>query len=298
MSGELNTHPLASMFQRLAAIDANLRAEGGIIDEDWQPVNALCQADSELLEGCLRHTAKPYRPDLDRRTMASFFLGEYAYYLLAPLICGYLSEHRVPSFAPEEVAFRSRAYTWREGDESGEATRFEVRFVGARFACLVDDPFTADPNAHPLADESALLDWMRDEIIHHFAALIAQVSDSTGLSEHALWLIVADSCNFLFLNIGKGLRITERAQEISEQFIRAAESPLKNPKTRFLTLEYAGHRDTFCVRGGCCRYYTVSDAAEKCSTCVLRPPEEQNTKLLAHLSRKYAAETISQESTT
>jgi hypothetical protein len=210
-------------------------------------------------------------------------------------IGAYLMKKRVPELSIENVALRFQRYTWHEGGESGEADRIEVRFLSSRCAVLPDDELVGTPNALTLPDAAALREWMRQTLEAHLEPIINRVSAETRLSRHALWLLVADSCAALFLHLGKMLASHDEAMNDGLAFVRASASPMNNPKTDYVTLDYHGHCDTFRVRGGCCRYYTVSEAAnDYCSTCVLRKPEERDERLRQYIAKKITLqETVS-----
>ncbi|MDX2160434.1 MAG: ferric iron reductase [bacterium] len=286
-------HPLTPALQRVTALDENLIADFGTLTEGWFLASELLQPDSQRLADALTRQAANH-PHMDARTKGSYFLGEYAWYLPAAAIAAYLAEGRVPDLSLEQVALRWSRYTWHYEGESGEADRLEVRFVSGQFACLPDDAHSQHPNAQIMRDAEALREHLRSALVSHFTPLVEAVYARTNLSRYALWCLVADSFAALFQHLGEGLGDGERARAEAMALIKAAGSPMQTSKTRYFTLEFAGHCETFRARGGCCRYYTVSESGtDYCSTCVLRKPEDRAARLLAYMSKKYAQEPAS-----
>jgi ferric iron reductase protein FhuF len=283
---------LAQTLTDVALLDENLIASIGPVEPDWFHAAILLDAQSPLLQIVLDRQAANH-PHTEARTKASFFIGEYAWYVAASAVGAYLVDKRVPDLSIENVALRFQRYTWHEGDESGEADRIEVRYRSTRCVALPDDSLAADPDMLTLPDAAALREWMRQALEAHMTPLIDRVSAETRLSRHALWLVVADTCAGLFLHLGKQLGRQDEAMHEGLAFIRASASPMNNPKTGYITIESNGHCETFRARGGCCRYYTVSETADSyCSTCVLRKPEERDERLRQYIAQKIARQEI------
>jgi hypothetical protein len=279
---------LAQTLANVALLDENLIASIGPVEPDWFRAGVLLDAQSPLLQVVLDRQAANY-PHMEARTKASFFIGEYAWYVAASAVGAYLADKRVPDLSIENVALRFQRYIWHEGDESGEADRIEVRFLSTRCATLPDDPLADDTDSVVLPNPEALVQWMRQTLEAHMTLLIDRVSVETRLSRHALWLVVADTCAGLFLHLGKQLGRQDEAMREGLAFIKASVSPMNNPKTGYITINCNGHCETFRARGGCCRYYTVSETGQDyCSTCVLRKPEDRDERLRQYLAQKTA----------
>lgn len=280
------TAPISATLVRMAALDAYLMAEIGPHEPGWFYADDLLHnPTSALAEGLARQSAH-YRT-AERRTCGSFFIGDYAWYMPAAAIASYLAERRVPDLAPSNMALRYRTCTWEEDGQTGESERLDVRFLNGRFAALPNDPAADDPDALVLPDLDALRTWLRTRLEAHLAPLIDSVCTHTGLGKRAQWNLVADACAALFLYAGKALGDPARGQSEGLAFVKADGSPLHNPDTGYITLEWAGHCETFRTRGGCCRSYTRPDS-DKCTTCVLRPAEERHQRLRDYLAQKYA----------
>jgi hypothetical protein len=274
--------PLAATLARVAALDPHTFVAGmGDLAPGWFPATALYDSASARLDEGLAHSTRRY-PSAERRVAGAFFVGHYAWYLAGAAICAYLAERRVPDLAPQNVALRYSTYTWRAGDQSGEAETIEACFASGRFAALADDPAAAHPNAVLLPNASALLDWLRQALEQHMTPLIDAVQACTRLGKRAQWNLVADSCARLFQHAGK--QLGDEAYGCAEglAFIQAPASPMRASQTRYLALECNSHRDTFVERGGCCLYYRV-EPGQNCVTCPLRPAEERRQLLLAQL---------------
>jgi hypothetical protein len=279
------SHPLDATLLRVAALDENMYANVGTLETGWFPAAALMEAQSPFLEEALERQAAHY-PQMDSRTKGAYFIGRYSWYIAAAAIATYLAEGRVPDLSPHKLAL---CYE-QKGDKSGDAGRIHLRFLSRRFATLPHDPDAHHADALVLPNKDALRDWFRSTLEAHVTPLIARVHQQTRLGHYAQWCLVADSCAALFLNIGRMLKDEAQGKAEGLAFIKSPSSPMNNSKTGYVSLQYLDYRETFCVRGGCCRYYTVSDTAEKCSTCVLRKPEERNQRLLDYMAKQYAQE--------
>jgi hypothetical protein len=279
--------PLSTTLAQLTTIDAHyLSAEVGLPEAGWFSAQDLVFGNDALLaEGLARQTL--HHPTIKRRTCGSFFIGDYSWHVFATTLAAYFATRRVPDLDPANILLRYCTYAWEEDGESGESERISVRFLSERCAVLPDDPAADHPNTLILPDADALRSWLRTSLEAHLTPLISRIKLVTGLGVQAQWNLVADSCAALFLHVGQALGDPSRGQAEGLAFINAPGSPLKNPNTGYFTVEYAGHCETFRMRGGCCRYYTLPDQ-EKCSTCVLRSPEERRQRLTDYLTRKYA----------
>lgn len=287
MTTMVTSVPLAATLADISALDGQyLSTTIGGVAPGWFPANHLVGASSPALEEGLERQRNHY-PCADRRTCGSFFINIYAWYVFAPAIAAYLVTRRVPDLAPANMALQYRTYTWEEAGETGESERIDVRFLSGRFATLPDDPDADHPDALVLSNLAALRDWLRAGIEAHMLPLIDQVHDRTHLARRGQWTLVADACAALFLHIGTVLGDPARGQAEGLDVVKAPGSPLRNPGTGYVTLEWQGQCDTFRTRGGCCRYYTLPEG-HKCTTCVLRPAEERNQRLLEYMATKFA----------
>ena len=281
------THPLTETLARVAHAANYFYGEIGGLETGWFLASDLIQENSAALEAALAFQATNH-PNMDARSRGSYFIGEYTWFVPGVAVTAYMTERRVPDLSLENLALRFNKYTWHENGESGEGDRLEVRFLSGRFAALPDDPAAQHPDAVIVPDVNALRDWLRTSLETHLTPLIERINASTRLGRHAQWCLVADSCASLFLHGGTVIKDEAHGLAEGRAFIKAAGSPMKNPKTDYVSLQYLEHRDTYLTRGGCCRYYTFAEDGEKCSTCVLRKPEERDQLLLDYMSRKYA----------
>lgn len=281
-------HPLAATLKRVTVVDENAYADIGSLEAGWFLAADLLVPRLTRLEEALARQAVQH-PEMEARTRGSYFLGEYSWYVPDAVIAAYLAERRVPDLSLKNLALRSRTYTWHEGAESGEAERIDMRLLNGRFACLPDDPAAAHPDATVLPDADALHEHLRVSLEAHLTPLIERVHLLTRLGHHAQWCLVADSVAALFLHKVRALNDEAGGKAEGLAFIKAAEAPMNNPNTSYISLHYLDHRATFRARGGCCRYYTVSKTGKDyCSTCVLRKPEDRDARLLAYMQQKYA----------
>lgn len=283
---------LAGSLARVCARDpAAPTAEIGPLEAGWFRADDLWREATPYLADALARLAAQYAGS-DGRTCGAFFIGKYVWYLCAAAVEIYLAERRAPDLAPHNIALRYDTHSWEEDGESGETTRISVRFLSGRCAVLADDAAAGHAEAIVVSDAAALREWLRVSLESHLTPLIERIALMTRLGARAQWVLAADACAALFLRAGDMLGDTARAQAQGMAFIKAPDSPMRNPGTAYITLEYAGQSETFCARGGCCRYYTLP-AGAKCTMCVLRPPAERDERLRAYLAQKYASLSVS-----
>lgn len=286
-----NAHPLAATLARIPVTTWQPTADIGVLEADWFRATEMSENPARL-DQALALQARDY-PQMEPRTKGSYFIGEYAWYVPSAAVTALMAERRVPDLSLENVALRVSTVQWQEGDYSGESKRLDVRFLSGRFAALPDDPDAEHPDAVILPDETALREWLRSSIERHIAPLIEQIFVKTRLGRQAQWNLVADACAALFLGAGSLTSDQPRGEATGLAFVKAPGSPMKNPNTGYFTLEYGGHCETYRARGGCCRYYTVSENGEKCSTCVLVKQEERDQRILEYMAKRYAQGALS-----
>ena len=278
--------PLKDTLKKLETLIGQAYHIGEPDESSWFRAHELTDPNSANLGQSLARQVADYS-GMDARTQATFFINEYSWYVPEVAIGAFLLAKRIPDLSAENIALRYITYTWHEDDESGEAERLDVRFLSGRFACLPDDPAADHPDAQVLPDVDALREHLRTMLEAHLTPLIERVYARTKLSCHTQWMLVADACAAQFLNIGRTLN-EEQGKAEGMAFIKASGSPMNNNKTSYISLQYLDHCDTFRARGGCCRYYTVSETGDDyCTTCVLRKPEERDARLLAYMQKKY-----------
>jgi hypothetical protein len=280
------TPPLATTLAQASALYEQFECAYGPSADGWLHASDLLQHESAALQLCLARSVAQH-PNASRRVSGSFFLGEYVWYVVGAAVGSYLAARRVPTLDAKQLALCYHTYTWHEGEESGEAERIAVRFLCGRFAALPDDPAADHPDATVLPDQAALHDHLRWQIETHLAPLIAAVSNTTRLGQRAQWALAADTLASLFLYLGEAHGNAEAARAEGLGLIKAPGSPLYNAQTGYVTLEYQGVCETFRQRGGCCLYYKI-EPGNNCTTCVLRPEEERNARLLAYMAEKQA----------
>ncbi|MEL6309883.1 MAG: hypothetical protein AAFQ52_17205 [Chloroflexota bacterium] len=282
--------PLKQTLKRLDALIDQPVSIGKVESSGWFSPMDLMRADDETLTQFLAKQTTQH-PEMDARTRGSYFIGDYSWYLPMVAIGAYLTERRVPNISPDNVCVRYSPYTWHYNGESGEAERMEVRLLHGHFACLPDDPDADHPLALVMHGEAGLLGWLRSTLEAHLLPIIERIFEQTRLSRHAQWCLVADSCAAQFLHLGKQMGDERWGRSQGLDFIKSEQSPMNNPKTSYVSLQYLDHVETFRARGGCCRYYTVSETGKDyCSTCVLRKPEDRDARLLAYMKEKYKAD--------
>lgn len=270
---------LAATLGRVSALDPYLDGGVGRDRRDaagWVTPAQLCADDGAGIERLLGAIGAHWQTG-ERRIQAAFLIGEYAWYVLAPVLGAYLVERRVPALQPDNVA------VWLEpGDVPG---RLGLRT--RRFTALPLDPLAGDANVTLVGDEAALRDVLHDEIVAHMAPLVAAVRRRTPLGVKAQWLEVADRTASAVHYVGELTGDEERGVREAEALVHRPASPLNSPRSRFVTYEHRGVRRTVKLRGACCLSYRLPDHGY-CMTCPLIDEPERAQRVRAWIADELA----------
>lgn len=125
-------------------------------------------------------------------------------------------------------------------------------------------------------------DVIGQRLIELMTPFIDMVYQETGLSKGAQWRLVTDAISAVYLQAGKQFAFVEGAMKRVTDIIENTGKPLANKSWHFKKFEVCANKSPnlqdisgwFRIRGGCCRYYTVSNG-RYCSTCVHLDKAEQ-----------------------
>lgn len=196
-----------------------------------------------------------FYPGLDRRGGAAFLIGGVSYALTGLMVALRLANGGVCDLSQVSVALDGR----------------ELRYRIPEGVPLM----AADPLSMARALEAIL------------EPIVARVKVETKFAPAAQWRCAADSFASAFLYTGRALEAEERSRDEALSVINHPCLMMANPQTSYreVSITCADGREVsqaFLKRGGCCRYYTA-DAAEYCTTCILRDEESQLARLTAYL---------------
>lgn len=198
---------------------------------------------------------------IDERTAAAYLISIFTWRFGEVLALLYLDGTALPRLSAREVSVD--LHTGSDASTRDIFFRIDLRFdeVGTAF----------DSNA------------MRDSIVAIHAPLVAALYEHTGLSQNALWRLVTDGMAGGWLAAAEtGDREPYGARAAAESILSMP--PLSNRQWRFVQVTAGSRHRWYRLRGGCCRLYK-SAGGTKCTTCVLRHPDDQLQRLQAHLAR-------------
>lgn len=166
---------LMTTCKRISELNPDMAVEVGSLEQGWFRASELTQPGSTLLKQGLSLAANRYQAAMDRRTMAAFLIGRYAFDVPAIVVASYLFEVRVPVFTPDNVALRFETCTWKNNGTTGEHDRLRVRLLSDRMAVLSDDTANGQDGVVVMNDRTALRDALRASVEAHMSPLIEVV---------------------------------------------------------------------------------------------------------------------------
>jgi hypothetical protein len=200
------------------------------------------------------------------RTVAGYLVS---WYLTVPAQAGALLLHttrRVPLLDPAHVAVRF-------GPDHPRPDA--IALLDDRFACLADDPASADPSATVVDDEPALAAVLRERYADHAGQFLRVFADPSTtepicpirFGRRTLWALATDAFDGAFWRIGQFCG-NEAAGAANAALALPAALP---PFTSASTLRPV---DPDSVTGGwtrrresCCFHYVLRDGMGPCATC-------------------------------
>jgi ferric iron reductase protein FhuF len=192
-----------------------------------------------------------------RDVQASLFVEAYAWRLLLPVAAAMVTRRQA-------LDLDARALHVRFGPD-GRASA--VCFGGRRFAALRVDAAAGHPDALPVADEAALVAFLREGLQDHAAALLTALNAESLRPARALWRSVADLAAAAFLWAGQASGRTDDAIGLGRALL-VHPGPL-HATPRFAELaDGAGAPRLVRIRTGCCLWWRTA-ANQKCLTCPL-----------------------------
>ena len=252
--------PLAEAIRRLSV----QRPELGLVEDhggSLAPIADIAQPHGDALDRWLADTTT-LAPGMDARTAAAYLLSIFLWRFGQILGALYLSGAALPVFTANDVAADMTA--------TGEGRSRDIRF---RYRLTGTGPVLSGNQA-----------GMTRSIVDVHRPLVDALHDRTRLSKSALWRLVTDGVAEGFLDHGRATGEEQRAQ--LEALSVLAEPPLHNPQWRFVQIDVGGKRRRwFRLRGGCCRMYLMP-ATDYCTTCVVRPADQQIARLRAFVERR------------
>lgn len=183
------------------------------------------------------------------------------WYLGVPGYLGGMTFHhvrRVPSLAPEDVAFRLASGTFHvEG----------IAVLGRRFWCLPGDPDAGSPDATAVADEDALAGVLRAEVAAHAERFLQVYGPRVRFGRRTLWGAATDALDAALWVAGRehgaeasgvldaGLVLPERI------------APFTSGSTLHRIVDDAGRSQWTRQRESCCFHYKLAGVERPCVTC-------------------------------
>jgi hypothetical protein len=246
----------AARFAELAK-RAELSADCGPL-EGWTTIADLSGRRFDIAEAYFTAWQTAH-PGLDRRGGAAYLIGGLAYSLAGLMVALRLANGGVPDLSRVAVTL------------DGSELRYRI------------------PDDAALQPADALDMARRLEAV--LTPLVTRLKVETRLAPAAQWRCVADSFASAFLYTGRYLGAETRMRDEAASIINHPCLQMANPQTgyREVAIQCADGRDVtqaFLKRGGCCRYYTA-EGAEYCTTCVLRPENEQIARLEKYMHELY-----------
>ena len=244
--------------------------------EGWFSVANLV-TENHLMENLFQRLVSHYKATR-LRPPAMFWFGHYAYTIELITFTYFVVEGRVPDLSASQVWMRL-----------GETTDIQnVAWTGRSFAALPNDLDASHPDCVVLPTREALREYMREQLIAHFAPLVDSISAFSSLGKPGLWEIAAEYTAFAFVALGELLGGEAIGVEESRAF-SATRSRL-SPRRSFIPIDHIGTTHYLLDRISCCLYYQV-EGGKYCHSCPHRPVEER-IDLMKHYWNEQAAQAV------
>lgn len=220
-------------------------------------------------------------PGCDIRTQAAYFINRFSWNLSC--IIGFLDLNQLDLSFVWEGGFNV-AYTWEsyidEEDKEHQYTVYKWHLDELR-----------------ASSEQSKANVIGLQLIELMTPFIDIVYQETGLSKGSQWRLVTDAISAVYLQAGKQFGFVEGAMKRVTDIIESAGKPLTNKLWHFKKFEVNANKSPnlkdisgwFRIRGGCCRYYTISNG-RYCGTCVHLDKVEQQERFEDYLIKQVSTD--------
>jgi len=212
------------------------------------------------------HTSVP------ERTTAAYVLQ---WYLGIPALLGAMLFHsarRVPTLQPEQLAFQL---------DLGSVASVALR--PGRFWCLPGDPDAGHPDAIAVADETALGDELRREVVSHAARFLRVYGPLVRFGRRALWAAVTDVLDCSLVRAGRAFGSARAGVADARLVLARRIEPLTSASTTYSVTDERGRMHWTRRRGSCCFTYALP-GGEQCATCP-RTDDARRAQILGTLDQ-------------
>ncbi len=183
------------------------------------------------------------------------------WYLGVPGCLGGMTFHhvrRVPSLAPEDVAFRLA---------SGSSHVEGIAVLGRRFWCLADDPDAGSPDATAVADEDALAGVLRAEVAAHAERFLQVYGPTVRFGRRTLWGAATDALDAALWVAGREQGAEASGVLDARLVLPGRIAPFTSGSTLRKIVDDAGRSQWTRQRESCCFHYKLAGVERPCVTC-------------------------------
>ena len=210
-------------------------------------------------------------PAGDRKLAAAYAIGAVSWSVCLTLAALAMDGCWIVKAPPSAVAIRPRRQSWAAEGAEGVFYLYDV----ALDFPAIEVTATRSASEFPKAIERL------------FAHPVAAMARFSGLSQAALWRLVADHIGEAFLALAQHKDTARDAIIWCREIFRDPATKLHNKQVDFAWVDVPEQpsKSAWMLRkGGCCRAYTLTGSAEDyCATCVLRDEASQIAKFQTYL---------------
>ena len=259
-------HPVEQLTALVRPASGWLAASSGPADSSWLLCSAALTDPGVLAEWdqvLADQIPLLFGPSGDTDVVRWVRLVEWYLSIPATLAAiGFTALRRVPDLRPGALAFRTAP---------GYPYPYAVRLLDRSFWCLPTDEAAEHPDAHVVADESALASLARDRLGEHAMALFAAMPFDVQLGSHQRWGLLTDVLDKAVWTTGVWQRRLPDAVESARVLLGAAHEPrppLRAGSTLYELVDERGRTQWARNRVTCCYNFRLPGMREQlCFTC-------------------------------
>ena len=266
--------PIARVFDALRSLNASWAVAIGVPEPQpgWIVGAELADATGGPLNALLMQMGTRLKTT-DRRTIAALYAVRFGW-ASAMAIAPCVKYHCVPDISLHNVSLKFKASTFFERTAIHEP----------RGVVLEGDPDSGHPSVRTVADRSALLQCLREQLTAQAYPVVEALYGWSGFARLGTWGMLTSSwASHLTTLSATGPDQTSVLPLLREFF--DGEDVVARMQPRVHTVSYLGATHVYQRRSSCCRFYLVPEG-ELCASCPLVPHEERLERNLAWMKRQ------------